>query len=273
MKYFLDTEFLEGTQKKFIGRTKPTIDLISIGIVAEDGREYYAISSEFNLKEAWNRYQTRTGQGDRNNIESREYWIRENVLFPIFKEYYREVHGAHMPPFTYGAMKTIIDETGLTREEIAHQVLCFVHKHIIKKYDDHLAFADEIVESAYTLHKEEPHEFYGYYADYDWVVFCWIFGNMMKLPSGFPMYCNDLKQMLDQKAAAKNWYYGRDIWSNTRKEGDTELQEKDRPATLSEKIEKVKRHVDYPKQVNEHNALADARWNRQLWNFIDYCFE
>ena len=55
-KYFIDLEFLEGTQKKLFGETKPTIDLISIGIVCEDGREYYAISKDFNLKEAWNRY-------------------------------------------------------------------------------------------------------------------------------------------------------------------------------------------------------------------------
>jgi hypothetical protein len=39
MRYYLDTEFIDH------GRT---IDLISIGIVAEDGREYYAISREFD---------------------------------------------------------------------------------------------------------------------------------------------------------------------------------------------------------------------------------
>ena len=76
MNYYIDTEFLEGTQEKRIfsikyGQTKTTIDLISIGIVAEDDREYYAISKEFNLKEAWNRWEQRTGEGDRNNIESR----------------------------------------------------------------------------------------------------------------------------------------------------------------------------------------------------------
>lgn len=43
MKYFIDTEFIEGSQTKRllsipIGKTKPTIDLISIGIVPEDGR-------------------------------------------------------------------------------------------------------------------------------------------------------------------------------------------------------------------------------------------
>lgn len=34
-KYYLDTEFLEGTQKKFFGKTKPTIDLISIGLIGQ----------------------------------------------------------------------------------------------------------------------------------------------------------------------------------------------------------------------------------------------
>lgn len=41
-------------------------------------------------------------------------------------------------------------------------------------------------------------EFWGYYADYDWVNFCWIFGTMMDLPRGWPKYCRDLKQWCDQ---------------------------------------------------------------------------
>lgn len=43
MKYWYDTEFIED------GRV---IDLISIGIVAEDGREYYAESAEFDATRA-----------------------------------------------------------------------------------------------------------------------------------------------------------------------------------------------------------------------------
>lgn len=39
MKYFYDTEFVEDGV---------TIDLVSIGIVKEDGNMYYAVSSEFN---------------------------------------------------------------------------------------------------------------------------------------------------------------------------------------------------------------------------------
>lgn len=45
MKYFVDTEFIER------GQNHP-LELVSIGIVAEDGREFYAISSEFNRRHA-----------------------------------------------------------------------------------------------------------------------------------------------------------------------------------------------------------------------------
>ncbi len=52
MRYFYDCEFIED------GRT---IELVSIGLVAEDGREFYAISTEFDPDRAIN-------------------WVRRNVL-------------------------------------------------------------------------------------------------------------------------------------------------------------------------------------------------
>jgi hypothetical protein len=52
VRYFYDCEFIED------GRT---IDLVSIGIVAEDGREYYAVSTEFDPERAGT-------------------WVRRNVL-------------------------------------------------------------------------------------------------------------------------------------------------------------------------------------------------
>lgn len=39
MRYFFDTEFIEDGQ---------TIDLVSIGVVDENGREFYAVSTEFD---------------------------------------------------------------------------------------------------------------------------------------------------------------------------------------------------------------------------------
>ena len=52
MSFFYDTEFIDN------GRI---IDLISIGVVAEDGREFYAVSTEFDP-------------------ESAGRWVRNNVL-------------------------------------------------------------------------------------------------------------------------------------------------------------------------------------------------
>jgi len=39
MKYFLDTEFIEGFRKPLFSKRRHFIDLISVGVVAEDGRE------------------------------------------------------------------------------------------------------------------------------------------------------------------------------------------------------------------------------------------
>jgi hypothetical protein len=65
-----------------------------------------------------------------------------------------------------------------------------------------------------------------------------------------------------------DWYYGRDVWSNTRKPGDLQLQAGDRRATLDEKLGKIKKDQSFPKNPDEHDALADARWNKQLYDFI-----
>lgn len=91
VKYFIDTEFAE----------RPcSIDLISLAIVAEDGREFYAESSEF-----------------RDHMAND--WVRENVC-----------------PWLWSR-------------------------------------GDESV------------------------VFCWLFGSMIDLPKGWPMYCRDVKQLCD----------------------------------------------------------------------------
>jgi len=236
MRYFIDTEFLEGTQKTFFGKTKPTIDLISIGMVDENGREFYAISKDFNLKETWNRWQQRTGEGDRNNIEPRLYWIRENVLKSIWKDLknpVQDIEDAEYDKFNYRSMKYYIKKYGKTNKQIAKEVKDFCYKGCNWNYPN----------------KENEIEFYAYFADYNWVAFCWLFGNMMNLPNGFPMYCKDLKQMLDAGYMNQEDKY----------EGMSRLD-----AYLKD----IKKHKDYPIQSNEHNALDDAKWNLKLFNFL-----
>lgn len=65
----MDTEFHED------GRT---IDLISIALVCEDGREYYAISAEFDTKRAWE-----------------HPWLPDNVLAHLPWTPIKRLDGAH----------------------------------------------------------------------------------------------------------------------------------------------------------------------------------
>ena len=77
----------------------------------------------------------------------------------------------------------------------------WVRKNIIKllpnKIKSHNLWMSRKQIKSEVLHfiGEDTPEFWGYYADYDWVVFCWLFGAMIDLPKGWPMYCNDLKQL------------------------------------------------------------------------------
>ena len=260
MKYFIDTEFLEGTQNTWFIKTKPTIDLISIGIVAEDGREYYAISKEFNLKEAWDRFET--GIDRSNNKRLKEYWLRDNVLKTIYID---KIHDdmRNYIPFTYNGMKSIIKRFGKTNKQIASEIIKFCNKSesIIDTefYNSPHMYADAQIRKANGeivkhVQLNSTPIFYGYYADYDWVVFCWLFGKMIDLPNGFPMYCIDLKQELDSKV------------TTLRNRTDAT---KVKVADWDVYLRSFTRDPKYPKQVNEHNALADARWTKQLYDYLN----
>lgn len=148
MKIWFDTEFIEDGK---------TIDLISIGLVRDDGETLYLESSEVDLSKA-------------------SEWVIQNV-FPH------------------------LNSKPIPRSEIARLIKAFVG--------------------------ERP-EFWGYYADYDWVVLCQLFGTMMDLPKGWPMYCRDIKQFCDSM-------------------GNPKLPEQGK---------------------GEHHALADARWNKLAYDFL-----
>lgn len=49
------------------------------------------------------------------------------------------------------------------------------------------------------LADDDKIEFWGYFADYDWVLFCQLFGKMIDLPKPFPHYCMDLMQLQKMK--------------------------------------------------------------------------
>jgi len=278
-KYFYDCEFLEGRQKEqfpmslFRKETKPTIDLISIGIVSEEqevetlntgrdwsiikefkSREYYAISKDFNLKEAWNRFdlEYRLVDAGRDKQNVKVYWIRENVLRPIFNELLERFNKDSIKSlnsnnyigcipnqkFRYDLLKFLINYYGKTNNQIAQEVFEFITQDEISlKKAKH-----------YNVNYENI-ELYGYYSAYDHVVLCWLFGKMIDLPNGFPMNTIDLKQILDEQAL-------KEVLENNQKEN------------IEQVLNSWKRFDSYPKQENEHNSLADAKWNYELYKFL-----
>jgi hypothetical protein len=150
MRFWFDTEFIEDGK---------TIDLLSIGIVSEDGREYYAEVAETDHSRA-------------------SQWVKDNVI----------VH---------------LQGNAKPRAQIASEIVAFVGG-------------------------EKP-QFWAYYADYDWVALCQLYGTMMDLPKGWPMYCRDLKQRADEQGGG----------------------------------------VRLPEQSGtEHHALADARWTRDAFEWL-----
>lgn len=245
MKYFLDTEFIEGFHKPLFGKRRHFIDLISIGIVCEDGREYYAVSNEFDLKAAW-----------------KNEWLKDNVLKPIHKQlfyklspYAKTYHYDLFEAFSIRSLRNLIKWYGKSNKQIVAEIVTFckpeklTHRSTLERTEtDYLVSPDIIRET-----RDNP-EFYAYYADYDWVLFCSLFGTMMDLPKGFPMYCRDLKQMMDDHKI-----YGTAMTS----EGSKKVL-----LTLDEKLMVLKRSSAYPKQTNEHHALADAKWNFELYKFL-----
>lgn len=236
MKYFIDTEFLEGFKKPLFGKKRHFIDLVSIGVVCEDGRTFYAVSSEYDYNKASD-------------------WVKENVILPIYKD---KVHGDVRNNLSSSNFHKHI---GKRNSQIALDLLiffgCWRDQHFWR-----------------TSGVGNPPEIYGYYADYDWVLFCSLFCRMIDLPKGFPMYCRDLKQTLDEKAEGLTQLdltglcYKTD-GTNWKLQGETPksvINIKD--YTTPQKIELIKAQDNYPKQDNEHNALADARWNYELYKFL-----
>lgn len=156
-----DCEFLENGS---------TIDLISIGMVREDGAEYYAVSEDMPFGPI-----------------SRHPWLMQHVMPSL------PVRVGHADPWDRGHKDF---RHVKPRGQIANEVRRFI------------------------LGVPNP-QLWAWYGAYDHVALCQLWGRMIDLPTGVPMWTNDLKQEAERL-------------------GNPRLPEQ--PA-------------------GEHNALADARHN------------
>lgn len=160
MRYFLDTEFREPDGDYYLEQ----VELISLGIVSADGREFYAVSSEFD--------ESKCGP-----------WLQANVL----------AHLGDTPRVSQATMRAAV--RGFVGEGGAHP------------------------------------QFWGYYADYDWYLFCRMMGGWFGLPKTWPKLCRDVAQYQEDMAC---------------------------PTLPSA--------ADFQPA---HNALTDARWTRAAWERVE----
>lgn len=88
----------------------------------------------------------------------------------------------------------------------------------------------QVAEELVAFIGEEPPEFWMFCGGYDWVVFCQIFGTMMGLPKGIPHFFNELRQSMRELAVG---------------------------------------NIQLPPQLGAaHNALNDAQWNKDVYDFL-----
>jgi hypothetical protein len=151
-KFFFDTEFMEDGK---------SIELLSIGVVDDIGRKFYAENADADWSHA-------------------NAFVKTHVLPYLSSDYCKP------------------------RKQIAAELLEWVNQ------------------------REGKPEFWAYYASYDWVVLCQLFGRMVDLPEGWPMFVNDLKQLHNEL-------------------GSPELPKQ---------------------QGGHHHALADAIWVREAWEHL-----
>lgn len=177
-RYFYDLEFIENGK---------TIDLVSIGIVADDGREYYAVSSEFD-----------------QSAFLGNPWLVANVLPPL--PFVRAMTWAKELTLDYDHPDRAAVKP---RREIANEVRDFLAHHS--------------ADSA-------KNELWAYFAAYDHVGLCQLWGKMIDLPQGVPMFTRDLQQ---------------------------------EAARLDVNLKRLE-----PQPVGEHNALVDARWDFSAWKAL-----
>lgn len=161
MRYYYDCEFLEDGL---------TIDLISIGIVAEDGREYYAVNSDMPV--------------DRIAVHD---WLCKNVvpLLPLTDpdDVRRQV------------VEAITGDKRFYAFPGYHNRLSFELDRRCTHVRPRFVIANEVRD---LLLSDGPHpQLWARWGAYDHVALMQLWGPMVRKPDGLPYYTRDIEQVID----------------------------------------------------------------------------
>ena len=193
MRVYYDCEFRE---------TGRIIDLISIGLVWEDGSSYYAVSSEFDMLGL-----------------ARDPWLSKNVW-------------PHLPKVggdqRMYALASIPLRGRWTRKEYLqrYHTMRALFNWESSQVKSRATIRQEV---AWALERTPDLELWSWYGAYDHVALAQLWGRMLDLPEGLPMYTRDLQQEADRLG----------------------FKIPDQPA------------------LGQHHALTDARYHAQIGRMLD----
>lgn len=176
-----DLEFIEYRHGWL--RKRYTIELISIGLVADDGREYYAVNRDMPVRRI-----------------KKHRWLMDNVV-----PHLPQGHGDQRITMPKRWLFHYADRAVKPQERIAAEVAAFIQ-----------ATPDV--------------QLWANYGAYDHVRLCWLWGLMVDLPRGVPMFTHDIQQERDRLGLT---------WDDLPEQGSA-----------------------------EHNALADARHNQTVRHWL-----
>jgi hypothetical protein len=151
--------------------------------------------------------------------------LREDgkTLYRVVKDYKLLLDAAENP----WIKKNVLSSLPVTYERFSGIPLWDeLHGHFDRRIlTDRKIIAEDV--KRFVLDTPDP-ELWAYYAAYDHVAICQLFGRMLDLPSGFPMYTRDLKQEIMRL-------------------GNPRVPEQ---------------------ESGNHNALEDARWNKMTYEYL-----
>ena len=189
MRYWYDFEFLDTGS-----RIKP----ISVGIVAEDGRELYLVNEACD-------------EGDFGKAIMQHPWLVENVVphLPLRKD----------SPRDDGFWRLDGRKTGFRLDRDDNRVVP-------------LRFIRNAVRDFFAVDPPVSGELWGYFPAYDHVLLAQLWGPMSHLPKHIPMRTSCIAQYADMLG--------------------------------------IDGFDDVPMTGTAHNALDDARWTRQAWEYLEH---
>lgn len=165
MRYFYDTEFLEDGK---------TIELISIGIVAEDGREYYAVNDDAPWDRIYN-----------------DEWLMKHVWPQLPVKGYTE----KLVSIGGGKTQMQMDHRGyLDRSSTLVRPKWVIRNEVREFLLDGFTPAGHGDDGKPFYFDTDVPELWAWYGAYDHVALAQLFGKMINLPKGIPMWTNDLRQ-------------------------------------------------------------------------------